>query len=285
MQKSFFIFLFVILAVGVSAQNDSTLKRSNGKLSFEIASNNVYNGRKDSVTTPYFTPAIGYFDKSGFYIQGSFSYLLRSGSGRIDVFSLDAGYEFSAGKLEGGIYAEKPFYNQNSTNVKSEVKASLSARAAYDFSVIKLFLEPGINFNKQSDFILSGGAEHEFNPNDGPFSITPTVLFNGSTLNFYQSYFDQRKYKNLRKNNPNAKVKATLLNATSFSILDYEFSLPLEYNTGKFNFSLTPYYTIPLNPAQVTVTITPNVGPIRSTTFTEKISNTFFVVIGMEYKF
>ena len=30
--------------------------------------NSVYNGRKDSLSTPYLTPTLGYYDKSGFFI-------------------------------------------------------------------------------------------------------------------------------------------------------------------------------------------------------------------------
>lgn len=285
MKKIILISFGFYVSFSAFAQKDSADKKSHGKFSLEYSTNSVYNGRKDSVTTPYITPSIGYEDRSGFYINGSFSYLTRSASSRIDEFSIDAGYDFSIGNFDGEISSEKEFYSKNSTNVSAEEKGSLSARAAYDFSVVSLFLSPGIHFNKKPDFALSAGLEHEFNPDEGDFSITPAVSFNGSTLNFYQSYFDQRKYKNLRKNNPNSKVKATVKNASIFSLLDYEFSLPAEYKTGNFTFTVTPYYTVPLNPAEITVTITPNIGPVRTNTFNERLSNTFYLSLSAECRF
>ena len=279
----FCLFATMIVAAQKDPSDSLVAKKSYGKLTLEFASNSVYNGRKDSLVTPYLTPSIGYYDKSGFYIEGSISYLMHSGNGRIDVYSINAGYDFTIGNFEGEISGEKPFYNENSTNVKSEVKGTLSARAAYDFGFIEPFLEPGINFNKNSDITLAAGLEHEFNPDEGPFSITPSVLFNGSTLNFYQSYFNKRKFKNLRNNS--TKVNASVKNASAFSLLDYEFSLQTQYTTGNFTFTFTPYYTIPVNPAEVTVVITPNIGPVRSKTFTEELSNTFYVSLGIDWKF
>lgn len=285
MKKIILVSFGLSVSIAALAQKDSTDKKSHGKFSLEYASNSVFNGRKDSVVTPYITPSIGYEGRSGFYINGSFSYLPRSGDSRIDEFSVDAGYDFSIGNFDGEIAAGKEFYNTNSTNVSAEEKGSLTARAAYDFQVVSLFLSPSIHFNQKSDIALSAGLEHEFNPNEGDFTITPAACFNGSTLNFYQSYFDRRKYKDLKKNNPGSKVKATIKNASTFSLLDYEFSLPAAYKTGNFTFTVTPYYTVPLNPAEVTVQITPNIGPIRTNTFTEKLSNTFYISLSAECRF
>jgi hypothetical protein len=68
---------------------------SYGKGSIEFVNNSVYLGRKDSITTTYLNPFLGYYDKSGFFIFGTASYLFRSGQNRFDVFNLDAGYDFS----------------------------------------------------------------------------------------------------------------------------------------------------------------------------------------------
>lgn len=287
MKKNILTFLVLFASFAAFAQKDSTdksdEKRSYGQLAIEFASNNVYNGRKDSLVTPYFTPSVGYYAKSGFYLKGSLSYLMRSGSGRIDESSLTAGYEFSIGNFDGEIYAEKPFYNGNSTNVKAEQTGSLAASAAYNFGFIAASVEPTVSFSANTDIALSAKMDHEFDMSDGAFDITPSVIFNGSTLNFYQSYFDKRRFKNLK--NSNTKVNAKVKNASAFSLLDYEFSLPVEYTSGKFTFSCTPYYTVPLNPAEVTVTITPNVGPPATDTFTEKLSNTFYVKLEVDWKF
>lgn len=76
-------------------------------LGLNYLSNSVYNGRKDSLATPYLTPSLGYYDKSGFFVSGSLSYLMRTGASRIDLFSLDAGYDFSIKKFDGEIAVSK----------------------------------------------------------------------------------------------------------------------------------------------------------------------------------
>ena len=47
--------------------------------------NNVYLGRKDSVPSPYITASLGYYHKSGLFVNASASYLMEPGQGRIDL--------------------------------------------------------------------------------------------------------------------------------------------------------------------------------------------------------
>src|SRR5436305_15254315 len=75
-----------------TTDEESTSKSSYFKLGLNYQTDNVYLGRKDSVKVPYLTPSIGYYDKSGFYISGSLSYLPSSGENRIDLFIIECGY-------------------------------------------------------------------------------------------------------------------------------------------------------------------------------------------------
>lgn len=52
-----------------------TPKASYFKARIDYLSNSIYNGRKDSMVLPYYSPSLGYYDKGGFYISGTVSYL------------------------------------------------------------------------------------------------------------------------------------------------------------------------------------------------------------------
>ena len=96
--KITFLFILSILSssLALEAQSDSaTSNKSYFKFSGTYLSNFIYNGRQDSITTPYITPSLGYFDKSGFYVIGSLSYLSSAKEKRVDLFSFDIGYDFS----------------------------------------------------------------------------------------------------------------------------------------------------------------------------------------------
>src|ERR1700712_5740709 len=109
MKRTTISLLLLTIIFTASAQEDTTAKKtvaledttakkpvsapvkSYFSAGLSYLTNSVYNGRKDSVATPYITPTIGYYDKSGFFIDGSLSYLSRAGSSRIDLFNIEAG--------------------------------------------------------------------------------------------------------------------------------------------------------------------------------------------------
>jgi hypothetical protein len=274
-------------------QNDSAVVKANptksyGKLSINYLNNSVYNGRQDSILTPYITPSLGYYDKSGFYIDGSLSYLARSGSSRIDLFNIEAGYDFSAGDFDGGISAGKSFYNTNSTNVKAEVTGSVLSNVAYDFGFIRPHLEGGINFGKKPDYLLTLGLEHSFHTVSERLLVTPSFLANASTRNYYGSYYNKRKIGGRRKisNGITYTATADVRDASRFKFLDYEFSLPVEYTVHQFIFSITPTYAVPTNPAVVTVQLIPSTGQVPAPkTITENIANRFYCSFEIGIKF
>jgi len=249
--------------------------------------NSVYNGRKDSLSTPYLTPTLGYYDKSGFFIDGSASYLSRPGSSRIDLFNIEAGYDFYLGKFDGEVSANKSFYNSASTNVKSEVTGSLFATGAYDFDFIKPSIEAGINFGTQSDYTINFGLEHTFYAASDHLQVTTGFRGNGSTQNYYGSYYNKRKVGGKKKNAGIIyDVTAVVEDASKYKMLDYEFSLPISYTVKKCTFSLVPVYAIPVNPALVTVTLVPEGGGItRTKTSAEVITSSFYCSFGLSYKF
>jgi len=248
------------------AQDSSNTKSSYFKLSGSYLTNALYNGRKDSVTLPYFTPSIGYFSKTGFYINGSLSYLAATGDNRIDLFTLETGYDFTINnKLSGGVYASKFFYNTSSTAVRSQTTGALGGSLSYDPGLVTLSGGMDLSFASKIDINLFASIARGFYLGDSDeWSITPSISVNLGTQNSYQDYVKKRKSKNSSSSN--------------FGILDYELSLPLAYDGNKWGLFFTPTYAIPQNP----ILIASSTG----SGFTkEKLENSFYALFGAYIKF
>jgi hypothetical protein len=291
--KEIFRYLFICAIFfysNVKAQ-DSTQRNNPDKSYFEAGlsylSNNVYLGRHDSLRIPYLTSSITYYNKSGFYAGSSLSYLNSERISRIDRIELNTGYILTLQKFSGEVFIEKDFYNSQSKNVKSETKGSLNGTLSYDLGFIKPVLQGGILINKRDDYYAAPGLEYSIFLDDDNFEMTPSFLINASTQNYYSSYYSQRKYAAKKKNqtDPGTITKAYLPSSSKFKIMDYEFSLPLDYSLGKFIFDVTPTFADPVNPNVVAVTVTPPSGISVTKTRTEKLKSTFFWSAGITYSF
>lgn len=276
---------------GLTAQeNDenATTANSHWQAGINYLSNNVYLGRKDSMNLPYITPAIGYYHKSGLFVSGSLSYFSSAAQSQVDLFELVAGYTFTSNKLDGEISFSRDFYNSKSYGVKSETKGSLDGSLSYDFGFVKPTIETGISFNKRPDYSVAFGLGHSFYAADNKIEIAPSFLVNTSTQNYYSSYYSKRKYALKRKKGNTtggATITAYLTNAGEFKIMDYEFSMPVNYTAGDFTFNFTPTFAVPTNPAIVVLTVKSVAGNNYTKTFTEKISNVFYWSAGVSYNF
>jgi hypothetical protein len=269
-------FLSIIFFNKLSAQNikpDLEAKNSYFKGSLSYLSNSVFNGRKDSLITPYITPILGYFDKSGFYVDGSFSYLGSATEKRIDLFTLEAGYDFNINnQLSAGIYANKYFYNKSSTNIKSDIKGILGGSLSYDFGPIQCNAAADVLFASKTDFALNAGLSRDISLGEegNQWTITPTVTTYLSTLNFYEGYTNRRAGKNAQAATGATITSNTIVTnrSTGLTLLDYELSLPVGYDGKKWGISLTPTFALPTNPiyTSTTTTVTPRSGSSVSQT-------------------
>jgi hypothetical protein len=283
--------LCLLLTVTVHAQDSESKEESSGeksyfKIGLSYINDNVYLGRKDSVKVPYLTPSLGYYSKSGFYITGSLSYLPTAGESRIDLFSVETGYSFSKKKTEGEFSISKDFFSGQSFNVKSEVIASASGYLKFDLGFLKPSIGAGVNFANVSDYNMTGGIEHDFSLADDKLSISPTFIFNASTQNYYNSYYQKRKYAKNRFGKINTyDITANVLGVDKFKIMDYELSLPFEYSPNKLTLGFTPTLAMPTNPNQVDLTIKSSNGNSNSKTYTEKLKSVFYFSFDIAYKF
>ena len=254
----------------------------------------VYLGRKDSISAPYLYPSITYFNKTGLYATGSFSFLTKSNESRIDLFLGTIGYEINSKKFSGDISFTKYFFNTDSYNVISEVEADLTATLGYDFDVFNLNLSLTNFFNKNStsDIFLSSEISHDFVSTDRKFQISPTMgIFLGSQ-NFYKEYYVYNRFGSERSTgsgqgsgqgtgstvDPIETTTTTVVleESEKFDLMAVEFSIPIWYMAKPFTVSFLPVLVVPQNPATLTV---------DSAIYEEDLENTFYWMVGLSYRF
>ena len=252
----------------------------------------VYLGRKDSISAPYLYPSITYFNKTGLYATGSFSFLTKSNESRIDLFLGTIGYEINSNKFSGDISFTKYFFNTDSYNVISEVEADLTATLGYDFDVFNLNLSLTNFFNKNStsDIFLSSEISHDFVSTDRKFQISPTMgIFLGSQ-NFYKEYYVYNRFGSERSTgsgqgsgqgtgstvDPIETTTVVLEESEKFDLMAVEFSIPIWYMAKPFTVSFLPVLVVPQNPATLTV---------DSAIYEEDLENTFYWMVGLSYRF
>ena len=254
----------------------------------------VYLGRKDSISAPYLYPSITYFNKTGLYATGSFSFLTKSNESRIDLFLGTIGYEINSKKFSGDISFTKYFFNTDSYNVISEVEADLTATVGYDFDVFNLNLSLTNFFNKNStsDIFLSSEISHDFVSTDRKFQISPTMgIFLGSQ-NFYKEYYIYNRFGSERSTgsgqgsgqgtgstaDPIETTTTTVVleESEKFDLMAVEFSIPIWYMAKPFTVSFLPVLVVPQNPATLTV---------DSAIYEEDLENTFYWMVGLSYRF
>lgn len=252
-------------------------------------SDDVYLGRKDSTALPYYTPTVSYFHKSGLYATASISYLKNATASRVDLVTVDAGYMFTKGKYAGTFTVTKYFYNSQSTSVTSDIKASADYLNSYDLGFIKPSFTATLNMGDKTDFAATLGLSHTIELIKDKWEITPGFNAEGSTQDFYSDYYRNRKYKIKKKKvvvgTGEAEVTGTVLNASTFRVLDYEATMPIEYSIGKCTIGFTPTYNMPVHPATLAIHTVKDNGQITDTTRTEKIANTFYFTLAVDFLF
>ncbi|HLX90777.1 MAG TPA: hypothetical protein VKR32_03795 [Puia sp.] len=258
--------------------------------SLNYMSNNIYLGRKDSVASPYLTATVGYYHKTGLFVSASASYLIEPGQERIDLSTIDGGYSLFSGNFEGSIILSKYFFSSQSYNVRSEIEGSANLSTSYEFGIVRPTLQGTLNFGSRNDYGLGLGLEHTYHLFNKRLTIIPGMMMNASTENYYNDYYEFRRYslkrlRILQRVLGEISVSAFVENPGAFKILDYEMIIPLTYSMKKFMLGLTPTFTIPLNPAVVDRTTTTKLGSKTKQIAKEKIDNSFFVLASISYSF
>lgn len=237
-------------------------KKASFKIGVNYLSNNVFMGRADTVTTPVISPDLKYTFSNGIFISASANYIPNRTTQKLDGGSVAAGYDYEiTDDLTGGVSFTKLFYNSKSTEIGSSISSTISANLSYDIAgIITPTVSADYNFVKQgfgNDVFVSAGLSHDF-AKEGVFGdkdlfiISPSVNVNAGTQNFYDAYFVLKKYKLTAKAQALLAAAEKLLvkrkeQLSKFTMLDYEFSAPVEYKIGVLILSFTPTYAVTEN--------------------------------------
>jgi hypothetical protein len=272
--------LFLLTAVTAFAQNTSNedaedlldkldIKKGSFKIGANYLSDNVFMGRADTVKTPTILADMKYTFKNGIFLSATANYIPNRVTNKLDGGSAAAGYDFDiTDNLLGGISYTKLFYTANSTQIGSAINSTVNANLSYDITgIITPLVSADYNFLKQGfghDIFLNASISHDITK-EGVFSdkdfliISPTVAMNAGTQNFYDAYFVLKKYKLTAMALELEQAAESLIikrknQLSKFTMLDYEFSAPVEYKTGVLMLSFTPTYAVAQNklPPRVT---------------------------------
>ncbi len=276
----------------IKAKTD-TVKKTDHKKDFvkfgvNYVSDNVFMGRADTVRTPTIIPEIKYTFKSGIYISGSFDIIPNRKKNKLDGGDLSLGYDFDiTDDLSGGISYSKLFYSSTSTQISSSISSTFNGNLTYDIGdIISPSMDVDYNINKQGvngDVFLNLGLSHDF-ITEGLFAtkdillVSPTVAANSGTQNFYDGYLVYHKLKNAKRDAAETSLLAAYTAQLSeYKVLDYEFSVPVEYKTGSFIFQFTPIYALAQNQFQS--------AAIVKTLGLSSQSSVFYFNLGLALKF
>jgi hypothetical protein len=273
----------------LKVNNDEDVSYFKTMLSF--ISNYSYEGRTGAKTLPYLAPYFGYFDKSGFSISSSLYYGFAERQNKIEAIMFDVNYdhEFS-NQLSLGAFANKTFYDNANNLMASSIIGYIGTYLDYDFNFVSLNIENSMLLSNKADLAFTPSLYKEitFLKNES-LIITPTLLANFSSLNYYEE-FNNNKINN---NVTTVDVQTTVDNK-KFTLLDYEFVMPIDYKINNLVLFLTPMIAFPMNTIYTTsvfTTYTANgvqIGePVnKNSTDTAELNlkTKFFIEIGLYYK-
>ncbi len=211
-------------------------------LGLEYSSDKVFYGRKREENVMYISPSLFYQARSGFY-TGFSSYRLIKPEKYWDQSRLMVGWDFSPfRKLQTSISYSRFAYNDNSVQIQSSLKNNLELSFTLDSAIIQPRLTGGLYFGSSTpDFLCSFELSHEFSfeylfgENDGLY-IKPSAIISAGTLHYYRLM--------LRDSGQRARA---VNEVTKFDISGIDFSLPVEYDIGRFIIGVSANYNIPLN--------------------------------------
>ncbi|TLP81889.1 hypothetical protein ES765_03235 [Maribacter sp. ACAM166] len=270
-----------------SAEEISSNEQSYFLTDISYINDAVFMGRRDSIAAPYIFPSIGYYDKSGFFVDASVSYLVSSEENRVDLFLTSLGYTFGGEKLSGGISGTAYFFNDDSYNAKSSVLGDISGYLSYDLKALEVSVLASAYFNDGSSTDIFTGLmlDRVFYNTDKSFLINPSIAVYAGSQYFYQEYYSTSRLGNRKGKgqgqgsggvDETVSTTVEIKEASEFNILNMELSLPLQYYHKQFIFSSTPLLAIPQSSTTITT---------ADTIISEDLESTFYFSTGISYWF
>ena len=226
---------------------DSAKKRSTLTLGAVYSANADYYGQSAKEKLPYVAVAATYRLKSGIYFTGlAYRLLTDTGKNIASAENLGVGIEFKiTKKLSSDISFSHTFYPGLSPFLQAGNPDNANISFSYD-TWIKPSVSADYAFGKTSDIFSTLGISKAITlgsiSKKDVVSITPSVSVVAGTQHFYQTYITQKKladsllgiiFPPLGGNQDPGSTSFTET-ITTFSILSYNFKMPVDYSRSKY---------------------------------------------------
>ena len=281
----------ILTIQSVSAQEkkkDST----SFSLQFDYLSNYLYNGRADSLKSPYQITTASITFANGVYSNLSAYYLLTPSQHRFDFFELNVGYNYTLSKkISGQIYGSKYFYSGQTNLFNSDITSNIGSSFNIDLGGIQFNNEVDIFFSNKADVQYTPGFEKTFSvevSHEKNWSFSPTIYAEISSTNYYESSISRRSLRGPKQPVASGLTSITTLNNKGMKLLDLNFSIPINFESKNILFSLTPTYVMPFNKVSLTtINKTPtSTSSFDATPYAENnLTSQLYFQIGLGYKF
>ncbi len=258
MKKITQLFLFLVLVSPLisSAQNDSTKAARKPVFTANIAHQTLVHflGRTDSLSSNATLPIISYQLKNGLYAQGAAIFIANSALPfQYTGGSVELGYRFpESDHFSGNVFVSRFLYKDESVLVQSALKYQTGINTSIQNKIVNINLGADLKFSDKTDVGATAGLDHLFiipikEGEPKAFAINPTITAYGGTQRFTETY-QQKQNATIGgiPVGPPQTVTSTR-NVNAFSILAYEYTMPLVLVWGKFNAVLSPSYVMPQN--------------------------------------
>lgn len=216
-------------------------------LSSAFASHNAYRGRDNGLLQQSYAPSVMYRHSSGMSIQGS-TYWMKDEGNRWDNFQLTGGYEFRFSEVVGGSLSYTHFwFNDSSKSELSVFTDNAQGGFTFDWPVLSVGALGSISFGTASEFTLTTSISHSFE--------IPLTLYNRVTVSPSFSWVLGQQNSELtsllttkaKGRRAGVITSAQTKSTITFSILDYELSIPATIELGPVTIAPSATYIIPFN--------------------------------------
>ncbi|MDQ0965359.1 hypothetical protein QFZ20_000762 [Flavobacterium sp. W4I14] len=245
--------LFAGIPLLASGQSDtlSQEKKHTLTLSSLVSSNASYYGQTAEESLPFAYVDLKFKTSWGWYIAGGGYHLLKENNFPSEMH-LKSGFEFNLGpKTDLEVGYTRSFYSKASPLLQASNPNSLSATIGIDH-LFRTELVADYNFGQSEDIFIS--LENSKNillgqwRKENTFYLKPGVNIVAGTQRFYTTYIEERKQWMdglnsllpfpVQQSNEKQTTETTSV-STDFSLLSYNFNLPLIYYRGKGAFMLS----------------------------------------------
>jgi len=257
---------------------------SNRSLLLEVdyGSNRGYQQKRktagsDTTQTPqqYVIGSLNYAANSGFFCSFDL-YKTPGAKKKWDQFLVGLGWDFKISKsadIDGSIGYTHYTYNEAiKNNEATPSTGDLSAYISHDFGIVNIRMTGDYYFggtNNDVDLITDVDRafyiDEVFSKKD-ELSFDPMFTITASTLNYYKEGVNipDTITGGPKKKQVLAALQSVYDDFGKFRFINYEFSLPVNYQIGKFNFEVGWHYTMFFNllPSDLPPALSEKLAPV-----------------------